>query len=144
MGDMIEPAVPKTATQMARYAFAGLLVNAASYGFYLLLTWTGIGHKAALTIVFVGAVTTSYLANKRFTFSHPGDVKRTYAKFWVMYGACYVVNLGSMYVGSDVLGYKHQFVQLAFVVVAAPALFLIQRVWVFGRVKLPGIKYAPE
>ena len=128
--------LPKTVRQLAKYACMGLLVNSVAYGVYLLLTWIGMGHKTVMTIVFVGAVTSSYLANKRFTFRHPGDLTRTYAKFWIMYGGCYLFNLTTMYVASDVLGYKHQFVQLALIFFDAPVLFLIQKLWVFGRVEL--------
>lgn len=117
--------------QFLRYAGVGLLVNIFAYGTYLLITSEGMGHKTAMTLVFIVAVTASYLGQKKITFRHRGEYRRTYAKFWVVFGSCYVFNFCVMYVAVDILGFVHQLVQLGLIFFDAPVVFMLQKFLVF-------------
>jgi putative flippase GtrA len=126
--------------QFLKYAGVGLFVNVFAYGAYLLITWQGGGHKWTMTVVFVFAVTVSYLANKKFTFRHDGDYRKTYSKFWIVYGGCYAFNFSVMYMSVDMFGFKHQLVQLGLIVFDAPVIFLLQKLVVFRETKTLGQK----
>lgn len=121
--------------QFLRYASVGLLVNIFAYGAYLLITSEGMGHKTAMTLVFVVAVTASYLGQKKITFRHRGEYRRTYTKFWVVFGSCYVFNFCVMYVAVDILGFVHQFVQLGLIFFDAPVVFMLQKFLVFQQAR---------
>ncbi len=126
--------------QFFKYASVGLFVNVFAYGSYLLITGHGVGHKLAMTGIFVFAVTASYFMNKKFTFRHDGGFKITYIKFWVVYGGCYAFNFCVMYMTVDVFGFKHQWVQLGLIVFDAPVVFLLQKLVVFREITALGNK----
>ena len=119
--------------QFARYGIVGLFANGLGYGLYLLLTYAGLGHKSAMTTIFVLVVTSGFWGNKRITFRHRGDLAFSYVRYWAVYLACYCINWTVMYTSVDVAGFRHQFVQLALIFIDAPLLFLAQKFWVFSR-----------
>ena len=123
------------ALQFAKYAIIGLTANALGYVSYLLITWLGVGHKTAMTGIYVVTITMSYLGNKKITFSHQGEIGSTYFKYWIVYFGCYVFNFCTMYIVVDLAGYRHQYVQLGLILFDAPILFLLQKLWVFRGVR---------
>ena len=124
-----------SAFQFAKYAIVGLSANALGYASYLLITWLGVGHKTAMTGIYVVTITMSYLGNKNITFSHQGEIGSTYFKYWIVYCGCYVFNLCTMYMAVDLAGLRHQYVQLALIFFDAPILFLLQKWWVFRGIR---------
>ena len=59
--------------QFIRYAMIGVLLNAALYGSYLLLTHTVMGSRAAMSITYCVGVLIGFLLNRKITFSFRGD-----------------------------------------------------------------------
>lgn len=118
-------------SQLLRYAVVGLTSNALLYLSYLALTRVGIEPKLAMTLVFAAGVTYTFFLNKRWTFAHGGSVSRTYARYWVAYGAAYGLNLGLLALFVDRVGYAHEVVQGALILGNAALLFLLQKFWVF-------------
>lgn len=135
--------VSALSTQFTKYAFVGLLVNAVAYSIYLLITWQGVGHKTAMTGIFIFAVSASFIGNKKLTFGHEGAYRRTYARFWAVYGGCYVFNYCTMYAAVDLAGYRHQLVQLGLIVFDAPVVFLLQKFVVFRHDRTSWLERGP-
>lgn len=136
--------VTALSAQFTKYAFVGLFVNAVAYSVYLLITWQGVGHKTAMTGIFIFAVSASFMGNKKLTFGHEGAYRKTYARFWAVYGGCYVFNYCTMYVAVDLSGYKHQLVQLGLIVFDAPVVFLLQKFVVFRHDQTSWLERGPR
>jgi putative flippase GtrA len=122
--------------QSWRYGVVGVISNAVLYGAYLGMTTLGLGHKTAMTIGFVVGVTQTYFFNKKWSFEHSGKHRATFVKYWVVYILAYFLNLLLLWLLVDVLGFMHQFSQLALIFVCAAFIFALLRLWVF-REKSP-------
>lgn len=119
------------AIQILRYISVGLASNLILYILYIALTAVGVGHKTAMTLLYLAGVLQTFFFNKHWTFSHRGDVSKSMLHYFATYGIGYVLNLMLLYTLVDILGWPHTLVQgLAFLVVA-PLLFLVQKYWVF-------------
>ena len=100
---------------------------------YIAITYAGMGHKLAMTLLFLVGISQTFFFNKRWTFKHQGYLQQTFVKYVVTYGLAYLLNLLSLVVFVDQLGYPHQLVQGIAVVAFAVMLFITLRVWVFGN-----------
>lgn len=117
--------------QGLRYIIVGLASNAAIYFLYLVLTSLGLGHKLAMSLLYVLGTLQTFVFNKRWTFSHRGDVRNCSVRYFIAYATGYVLNLALLHVFVDRLGLPHQVVQGIAIIVIAVILFLAQKYWVF-------------
>lgn len=118
--------------QLARYGAVGLASNAVLYAGYLALTWGGVGHKLAMTILYGAGVLQTFVVNRRWTFQHTGRSGAAFWRYTASYAMGYVLNLAALYVFVDLYGSRHELVQGTMVFVLAGLLFLLQRYWVFA------------
>lgn len=116
--------------ELLRFGVVGVVSNVLLYLLYLALTAAGAGHKAAMTGVYCLGVLQTYAANQRWTFGLSGG-PRAFARYWVVYGACYLLNLGLLVLLVDMAGLAHQPVQAFIIVLVALLTFLMQKHWVF-------------
>ncbi len=58
--------------QVIRYVAVGLVLNAALYGAYLVLTQSLMGSRSAMTLTYCAGVLTGYLLNREITFRFIG------------------------------------------------------------------------
>lgn len=123
--------------QLIKYGVVGVASNGVLYLLYLLLTYLGLGHKTAMTLLYVVGVLQTYFFNRNWTFSHGGHVGVSLARYVAAYGLGYLVNLVALMVLVDRLGLPHRWVQGGMIFAVAGLLFLLQRYWVFPRT-LPG------
>jgi putative flippase GtrA len=130
--------------QFLRYVVIGLLLNAAFYAAYLLLTWRGAPPRWAMTATYCGGVCVGFALNRRITFQHDGPRLPLFLRYAAAYALGYVVNLVAILVLEDRAGLAHQWVQAAMVFALAIMLFLLQKFWVFaprptdGRPRMTG------
>lgn len=117
--------------QSLRFIIVGLASNLILYLTYLVLTYVGIGHKTAMTLLYLIGMLQTFLFNKRWTFSHHGNTARSLWRYFAAYGACYLLNLALLYGFVDGLGWSHALVQGLAVVSIAGLLFVVQKCWVF-------------
>lgn len=117
--------------QIGRFLLSGLATNASAYAVYLLLTLLGTGHKTAMSLVFVAGMLLSYNMNRRWTFAFREERGATRWRFAAAYAAAYGLNLSSMWVAVDLMGWPHYWVQAANLAVISALLFLAQKYWIF-------------
>jgi putative flippase GtrA len=119
--------------QFTRYVMIGVLLNAALYGSYLLLTHTVMGSRAAMSITYCVGVLIGFLLNRKITFSfHGGDTGALF-RYIVSYAVGYGVNLLGLWLFVDFAGFPHELVQGGMIITLAFMLFALQKWWVFGE-----------
>ena len=120
-----------THRQFLRYAVVGLVSNGVLYLAYLALTWAGMGHKTAMTLLYVVGVSLTFLFNRNWSFRHDGAASPAILRYFTIYGFGYVLNFFVLLVFVDYLHLSHEIVQGVMVLALAVMLFLLQRYWVF-------------
>ena len=120
-------------SQFIRYGLIGLFSNCILYFGYLLFTAFGVGHKIAMTLIFIVGTSQTFIFNKRLAFRHTGLPVATFIKYIFVYLAAYLFNLASLILFVDFLDVSHKLVQGIVILLAAPLIFLILRYWVFRK-----------
>lgn len=118
-------------TQAFRYVVVGLVSNGMLYLGYLGLTWAGMGHKLAMSLLYAVGVLQTFVFNKRWSFEHDGATHTALARYVTAYACGYLLNLVVLMTLVDDLGLPHQWVQGAMICFLAVMLFLLQRYWIF-------------
>lgn len=118
--------------QSLRFIIVGLASNLILYLLYLVLTAVGLGHKTAMTMLYLTGTLQTFIFNKRWTFSHHGNIQKSLLRYLIAYGVCYIFNFALLYILVDGLGWSHALVQGLAIVIVAALLFLIQKYWVFS------------
>lgn len=122
----------KTLIQAARFAVVGLASNGIGFGLYLLLTWAGLGHKVAMSILFAVGTIQTFVFNKRWSFEYAGHDRRVMLRYFASYCIGYLINLAALLVLVDHFGFSHRIVQGAMILAVAVLMFLLQKFWVFA------------
>jgi putative flippase GtrA len=117
--------------QSARYVIVGLASNLVLYLLYLLITALGLEYKIAMTILYVIGTLQTFAFNAHWTFKHRGNNKASLVKYFLAYGACYLINISALIVFVDRIGLPHQLVQGAMILTITVIMFLLQKFWVF-------------
>jgi putative flippase GtrA len=117
--------------QGTRYVIVGLASNLVLYLIYLLITAFGLEYKIAMTMLYVIGTLQTFAFNAHWTFKHRGNNKVSLVKYFVAYGACYLVNISALVVFVDRIGLPHQVVQGAMILIITVIMFLLQKFWVF-------------
>jgi putative flippase GtrA len=119
--------------QGLRYGIVGIVSNLVLYMSYLLFTSLGVGHKTAMTVLYVVGVLQSFYFNKRWSFSHDGLASSALVRYLATYAFFYLLNIGSLFLFVDQLGLPHAWVQALTMLAIIVPLFLAQRYWVFPQ-----------
>lgn len=117
--------------QFIRYALVGIVSNVSGYLVYLLITYLGVPPKPAMTMLYVVGATLGFLGNHSITFNYQGRVLGAGARYIVIHAIGYLLNLSLLVIFVDRLGYSHQVVQAAAVLVVATFLFIAFKLFVF-------------
>ena len=120
-----------TLRQFLRYGIVGLSSNALLYFVYVGLTEFGMGSKLAMTSLYVLGISQTFIFNKRWTFDHSGSSGKAFRNYALLYVFGYIFNLLVLALCVDLLGWPHQWVMLALLVVMAFFFFVGQKFWVF-------------
>ena len=119
--------------QFTRYLIVGLVSNAILYLGYLGLTSFGMGHKLAMTALYVLGVWQTFFFNRSWSFQDTGSIQGVFVKYAAVYGMGYVINWSLLWLFVDELGLPHQVVQGILIFVVAVFIFSSLRFWVFIR-----------
>ena len=125
-----------TAVEILRFGVVGVASNALLYLLYLAITAMGVEPKAAMSLLYLVGVLQTFVLNKRWTFQHKGDIRRTAIRYWVAYAFLYVANIVLLIIFVDIAGFDHRVVQGILILVIGLVLFALQKYWVFGTLPL--------
>ena len=119
--------------QVIRYGVVGVINNTWGYLIYLLVTWLGLEPKLAITLLYpIGAVT-AYFGHAKYSFAYRGKAVSGIWRFVIAQLTGYTVNVVTLHVFSDLLGFPHQLVQAASIFIVAGVLFVLFRYYVFRK-----------
>jgi len=122
--------------QFIKYVLVGLGSNGILYLVYLLITSAGMGHKSAMTLLYVIGTLQTFAFNRKWTFRHQGCVSKSLPRYIAAYAFGYIFNLAALLIMVDYLGFQHEIVQGCLIFVIAAMLFLLQKFWVFSLDRL--------
>lgn len=118
-------------SQLFRYAFVGLMSNAAGYLVYLVFTHMGVTPKLMMSLTYGVGAAIGFFGNRGLTFSYKGTMIGSGLRYLMVYVLGYLMNLSLLVVFVDKLGYPHQLVQAMAILVVASFLFAALRFYVF-------------
>lgn len=122
----------ETRGQLRRYIVVGAVSNSLLYLAYLGLTAMGLGHKSAMTSLYITGALISFIINRAWSFKHKGCGQSAFARYSVTYILGYLFNLSLLWLLVDRLHQPHQVVQAVAIVLVAGSLFLMNKFWVFA------------
>jgi len=123
-------AKPKIDKQVIRYLIVGVASNLIGYLFYLALTRLGVGHKTAMSCIYVIGAAISFYLNRRWTFRAARPIRAGLARYLLALALGYLLNLAWLYIFVDLLGWRHELVQAGAIVVIAVYFFMINKYYV--------------
>jgi putative flippase GtrA len=123
--------IGKFMRQLIRYGLVGVASNAAIYFVYLLITHLGVEPKTAMTLVYMIGASIGFIGNRKWTFSHRGDVFSTTFRYVLAHLSGYLLNFLILFTFVDCLGHAHQWVQAVAIVIVAGFLFIVFKYFVF-------------
>ena len=124
---------PVLTKQFFRYAIVGIISNVILYLAYLFLTGLGLGHKTAMTLLYMVGILQIFLLNRQWTFGHQREIHSAFIRSVVIYFFGYLVNFSGLFIFVDVLGFAHQLIQGVMIIIVALLLFVLQRLCVFDK-----------
>ena len=119
--------------QLIRYGLVGVVSNAAIYCVYLLITHLGVEPKTAMTFVYLVGASIGFIGNRKWTFAHRGNSSSAALRYVLAHLFGYLLNLLILVTFVDRLGYAHQWVQAAAIIIVAGFLFIVFKYFVFSR-----------
>jgi putative flippase GtrA len=119
--------------QLIRYGLVGAASNAAIYSLYLLLTGLGAEPKTAMTMVYITGGCIGFIGNRKWTFTHRGGAFVAAFRYVLAHVFGYLLNFLILLIFVDRLGYAHQWVQAAAILIVAGFLFLTFKYFVFCK-----------
>lgn len=119
--------------QLIRYGLIGIGSNLAVYLLYLLVTHLGLEPKKAMTVLYISGAAIGFVGNRTWTFAHTGSLVEAGTKYALMHLFGYLLNLTILFTFVDRLGFPHQAVQAAAIILVAGFLFVAFKYFVFAK-----------
>lgn len=119
--------------QLIRYGLVGAGTNLLGYLIYLLITYLGVEPKVLITFMYPAGAAIGFFGNRQWAFAHEGAVWKSIARYCAAHFFGYLMNLSILILFVDELGYPHQWVQAAAIVLVAGFLFVAFKYFVFPR-----------
>jgi putative flippase GtrA len=117
--------------QLILYGIVGVGSNLALYVFYLVITSFHVVPWKAMSISYLSGSLIGFAANRQWTFSYRGSLPATLWRYAMAHVCGYLLNFMMIRIFVDLLGFAHQFVQAAAIVIVAAFLFLAFKYLVF-------------
>lgn len=99
-----------------------------------MLTRHVLGHKTAMTLVYIAGVALGFLLNKAWSFEHRGGMGGPLVRYVATYLLGYLINVALLIGLVDTLHLPHEVVQGLIIFGLPLFFFLMQKFWVFRRV----------
>lgn len=121
----------KAYSQFLRFTIVGVVSNVVLFLMYLALTMLGVGHKVAMSTLYLVGIMQTFAFNKRWSFKYEGVAPTALFRYWIVCASGYLLNLSVLMILVDQLGFPHQLVQGIMILVVAILTFLAHKFWVF-------------
>ncbi|WP_080635411.1 GtrA family protein [Pseudomonas asplenii] len=108
----IPPSHSPSLVQILRYVAVGGLVNGGGYLLFLILLFIGIEHKRAASLTYLLGVIASFGLNRKVVFASTLPLKSGLSRLCLTLIAGYLLNILTLRLGVDVLGYSASLIQL--------------------------------
>lgn len=118
--------------QFVRYAIAGLVLNSCGYLLYLGITEVTGSPKAAVSICYPTGVLCGFFLHARYSFAYSGNRKRSLILFIVAHVFGYISNIVVLWIGVDVLKFRHELIQVFAIFFVAAELFVMLKCFAFS------------
>lgn len=123
----------KSFKQLFYYGMIGIITNLSWYAVYLLITSFGAEPKLVMSILYFCGATTSYLANRKWTFQHTGHWVNSTIRYVIAHIMGYTLNFLLLLIFVDYYHYPHQWVQGIAIFIVAGFLFITFKFFVFSE-----------
>lgn len=120
-----------TLKQLVRYGLVGVMSNLIMYLIYLLITYLGVEHKVAMTLIYLFGASFGFISHRDWTFGFSNASSNATARYITAHLFGYMLNFLVLYVGVDYLGYAHQWVQVGAIIIVSGFLFTVFKYFVF-------------
>lgn len=117
--------------QLIRYGLVGVTINLLLYIGYLLISYLGLEPKKSMSLIYVIGLGIGFYVHRQWTFVHCGDARQAIFRYAFSHLLGYFINFFLLVGLVDHLGYPHELVQGAAILVVATFLFIVFRYWVF-------------
>lgn len=117
--------------ELAKYGLAGAALNLSGYLVFLLMTYYGVGHKLAMTILYVAGVILGFWTHRKWTFRDAGNLTGAALRYLGTHIVGYLINFALLAVFVDTLHYSYRLVQIVAIFVVAGFLFVTFKYLVF-------------
>lgn len=118
----------------------GVVTNAIIYFIYLLITYFGMEPKTAMTLLYIVGASIGFIGHRKWTFAHRGNSGSAAVRYALAHLFGYFLNFLILFIFADHLGYAHQWVQAAAIIIVAGFLFVVFKYFVFRE----SVQYARE
>jgi len=129
----MKPTLHEAGGQLLRYGIVGVASNFAAYLLFLLLTYVGVEHKLAMTLIYIGAASLGFFGHKKWTFAQDGRWLSSGGRYVIAHVMGYLINFILLMIFVDHIGYPHEWVQAAAIFVVAVFLFITFKFIVFAE-----------
>jgi len=117
--------------EAVKYIITGVASNTMGYLFYLAVTiLLGLGHKTAMTGLYVIGAMVNFYVNRQWTFRGTGSVRYGLVRFLLAIALGYLLNLVGLFIFVDMVGWPHELVMAGAIVVMAVYFFSINKYYV--------------
>lgn len=118
--------------QFIKFCIVGVMNVFINLLIYYVLIYFGTSPYIANTAGYIGGLINAYIWNAKWIFPMQNIDKRiTLLKFFVVYFLSYIVSMGIMYVGIDLLYISKKIVPIINLVITTPLNFLLNKFWSF-------------
>jgi putative flippase GtrA len=121
--------------QLIRYGLVGMASNTTIYSVYLIITYLGAEPKTAMTFVYIIGASIGFIGNRKWTFTHHGNLRSVILRYGTSHLFGYLLNLLIFFIFVDHLGLAHQWIQGVAIIIVAGYLFIVFKYFVFRESK---------
>lgn len=117
--------------QFARCILIGLISNSIAFCIFLFLTYNGMEHKIAMSLLYFLNLSIGFFGNFSWVFSTDNSIWIVGSKFLFAHLLGYSMNFLILFIFVDQFGYSHKWVQLGAIILIAFFFLIIFKYFVF-------------
>lgn len=117
--------------QFLRFGIIGAFNTLLALGIYELFVYLGLAPQLSNFIAFIISVANAYFWNRKWVFQTKNVDNKAILRFFVLYGATYLISAGLLLLWLDVLHINKYIAPVLSLFITIPTNFLFSKLWVF-------------